>query len=293
MSKKIISYSLWSDIPMYNVGAIRNAEQVSEFYPDWIARFYIGSDVPEETVNKISQQKNTEVVMMDEDNDWQGSLWRFYAVDTNEDVDVVIFRDTDSRLSRREYEAVREWYQSDRCLHIMRDHPYHSETIMAGMWGCRVKPLLNIINENVYDKFNLESVSNLQTVIDDWLKNEHRRTLNKEPNCLKPEHFVTKGIDQRFLRDFLYKMMGKNKILNDDAWIQDSYPMYNCYSGRFDVQRFPGIKELSTGFPTILNEDWNGFIGQVFDENDKPNEDYARLIRERDECIYQDWKKKD
>ena len=93
---------------MYNVGAIRNAEQVSEFYPDWIARFYIGSDVPEETVNKISQQKNTEVVMMDKDNDWQGSLWRFYAVDTNEDVDVVIFRDTDSRLSRREYEAVRE-----------------------------------------------------------------------------------------------------------------------------------------------------------------------------------------
>ena len=67
MSKKIISYSLWSDIPMYNVGAIRNAEQVSEFYPDWIARFYIGSDVPEETVNKISKQKNTEVVMMDED----------------------------------------------------------------------------------------------------------------------------------------------------------------------------------------------------------------------------------
>jgi hypothetical protein len=39
--KKIISYSLWGDLPLYTVGAISNAKQAKEIYPGWICRFYI------------------------------------------------------------------------------------------------------------------------------------------------------------------------------------------------------------------------------------------------------------
>ena len=291
--KNIISYSLWGDTPMYNIGAIRNAEMAPDIFPEFICRFYLGSDVPKETRDELEKHEHVEIIDVDESNDWQGMFWRFWAVDSEDDVDVVVFRDTDSRLSKREYEAVREWYQSGRCLHIMRDHPFHSEPIMGGMWGVRTKPFMELINNQVYIKNKLPIVSSLRTVISDWLKNEYKRTQNNEPDCMDPINFVTKGIDQRFLRGFVYKMMGYNNLLNNNAWIHDSYPQYNSYSGRFDFQRFPGIKETNTGFPTILYENWNGFIGQVFDENDKPNEEYAELIRQRDECIYRDYPKED
>ena len=39
---------------------------------------------------------------------------------------------------------------------------------------------------------------------------------------------------------------------------------------------------------TNMNDivDWNDFVGQVYDENDVPNEEFASLIKERDEKIY-------
>jgi len=36
--KKIISFSLWGDNPIYTQGAIRNAELAKEVYPDWVCR---------------------------------------------------------------------------------------------------------------------------------------------------------------------------------------------------------------------------------------------------------------
>jgi len=72
------------------------------------------------------------------------------------DWDYLIFRDLDSGMipSRcrpvpllnfvllvgifmREVNAVEEWLESDLPFHIFRDHPYHAEYILAGMWGMR------------------------------------------------------------------------------------------------------------------------------------------------------------
>jgi len=36
MKKKIISFSLWGDKPMYTIGAIKNAKLAEEIYPGWI-----------------------------------------------------------------------------------------------------------------------------------------------------------------------------------------------------------------------------------------------------------------
>jgi hypothetical protein len=60
--------------------------------------------------------------------------WRFSAAMLN-DAEYVIFRDTDSRPSYREARAVLDWTFSGKSLHIMRDHPLHSQNIMGGMWG--------------------------------------------------------------------------------------------------------------------------------------------------------------
>jgi hypothetical protein len=288
MGKKIISFSVWGDTPMYTIGAVRNAELASEIYPDWICRFYLGDDVPKDIVDKLESFDNTEIqIMSHKENDWQGMFWRFYAINLDEDIDMVIFRDTDSRLSLREYEAVREWIQSEKPLHIMRDHPYHSEPIMGGMWGCKVKEILEEINQKVYDEWKFPRTTNMEEVIGHWLKSQREKTRQKLYDAMTEENFVTKGIDQRFLRAIVYD------LLHNDAWIQDSYPQYNCWSGRFDYQQHGKFKERNTGFPAHRGNDWNNFVGQVYDENDVPNQEYASLIFQRDQCMYQDWAKDD
>jgi hypothetical protein len=154
--KKIISFSLWGDNPKYTVGAIRNAELGNIIYPDWICRFYCGKSVPSDIILKLNSYSNVEVVEMEEDGNWSGMFWRFYAC---EDSDVMISRDTDSRLSFREKNAVDEWIESDKGFHIMRDHPYHNTLILGGMWGVRnglLKDIRTLIDQ--YNKGNFWQV---------------------------------------------------------------------------------------------------------------------------------------
>jgi hypothetical protein len=151
--KKIISFSLWGDNPKYTIGAIRNAELTPIIFPSWTSRFYCGKSVPNDIIKTLASLPDTEVIMMDVDGDWTGMFWRFYAC---EDSDIMLSRDTDSRLSSREKLAVDEWLESDKDFHIMRDHPYHNTEILGGMWGVRNGLLNNIkslINEYVKGDF--------------------------------------------------------------------------------------------------------------------------------------------
>ncbi len=133
--QKIISFSLWGDVPKYTVGAVRNAELAKTIYPEWLCRFYIGKSVPEDIVLQLRSFDNTEIVEMDEDGDWTAMFWRFLAADATNVI--VISRDTDSRLNMRERIAVDAWLASDKDFHIMRDHPNHVDKILGGMWGAR------------------------------------------------------------------------------------------------------------------------------------------------------------
>jgi hypothetical protein len=143
--KNVIAYSLWGDKSMYWIGALRNIELASKYYPGWISRFYIDKNCKKELIDTIKGD-NVEVIIVDPNNlnntqNWQpntfqGMFWRFWASE-EPDVDVFLSRDCDSRLSEREVNAVNEWLLSNKLFHIMRDHPYHTTPILGGMWGCR------------------------------------------------------------------------------------------------------------------------------------------------------------
>ena len=51
--KKVISFSLWGNNPIYTVGAIRNAELAQLIYPEWVCRYYIGHCVSDKILNKL------------------------------------------------------------------------------------------------------------------------------------------------------------------------------------------------------------------------------------------------
>ncbi|RXG56009.1 hypothetical protein Avbf_18853 [Armadillidium vulgare] len=83
-------------------------------------------------------------------------MWRFAPLGDDQ-VDVMLSRDLDSEILKREYDAVSEWLNStNKSLHIMRDH-YHFTALpmLGGTWGIRVtKPSqrrrLRIIRQEMF-----------------------------------------------------------------------------------------------------------------------------------------------
>jgi protein O-GlcNAc transferase len=186
--KKIISFSLWGDNPVYTQGAIRNAELAKEIYSDWVCRYYIGKSTPNNIIESLRNFDNTEVIEMDNEGDWTGMFWRFYPAG-EDDVDVVIVRDCDSRLNNREKEAVNEWLNSDKGFHIMRDHPWHTTAILGGMWGSKkgVTP-------------------NIKQQIENYVKGNFWQ------------------VDQNFLRDVIYPTVKNNSLVHDEFFDKKPFP---------------------------------------------------------------------
>jgi hypothetical protein len=140
-----LSFSLWGNQPIYNVGAIKNSELIKDIYPEWKMVLYYDNTVPDQTILKL---KENDVLCIDVTSlNIYGMFWRFLASDI-ENAEYVCFRDCDSRISNREYLAVQEWINSEKTLHVMRDHPAHGIPygnnqlgILGGMWGIKSKQL--------------------------------------------------------------------------------------------------------------------------------------------------------
>lgn len=142
--KKIISFSLYGCDPKYTYGAICNAEIAKIIYPDWICRFYYGSSVPSNIIDRLSKYDNVELVHMIEDNKISYMTWRFLAYDDS-DVEIILSRDTDSRLSFREKKLVDLFISSNYVFHDIRDHYLHMH-IMGGMWGMKKGAISSMVD---------------------------------------------------------------------------------------------------------------------------------------------------
>jgi hypothetical protein len=189
--KKIIAFSLYGDNPKYCVGAIKNVLLQPEIYPEWICRIYYNYTVPEYYINEL-KKLNVELVDMSNTNlNGFGMFWRFMVYDDKE-VERFIVRDTDSRLNTREKEAVDQWIESDKNLHIMRDHPQHGVLILGGTWG---------------------------------MKNDHKFNMSEMINTyLKDKNLFNYGDDQRFLIK-IHKAYMDSMICHDDFFdFPNNYP---------------------------------------------------------------------
>ena len=167
--KKIISFSLWGDNPVYVLGAILNADIAMTEWEGWICRFYVSPNVPESAIQELESRDNVEVIRMEQDESWNGMFWRFYAAGDH-DVSVAIFRDADSRLSVRDKAAVGEWIATDKGIHIMRDNCQHGWEICGGAWGAKDNALCEI--KNFIDDFDYKMISNKHGIDQIWLSKD-------------------------------------------------------------------------------------------------------------------------
>jgi protein O-GlcNAc transferase len=186
-TKKIISFSLWGEDEKYTIGALRNVQIARKLFPDWICRFYLGTSVPEYIKESLKNSKNTEVIEMKEAGDWSGMFWRFLPC-SEEDVEVMISRDTDSRLGKREKCAIDEWMESDKNFHIMRDHPWHGTEILGGMWGAK----RGVLNQ-------------MKTLMEDYEKGDFWQ------------------VDQNFLKEKVYSLVVNDSVVHDEFFNYENF----------------------------------------------------------------------
>ena len=196
---KVISFSLWGTDLKYLIGAIRNAELALEIYPGWECWYYVGTSVPYPIINKLTEHDHVKIIRKHNFGDWTSMLWRFEpAADPN--VEVMISRDTDSRLNMREKSAVDEWLESDKGFHIMRDHPYHKFPVLGGMWGAKKDTIPDMIEltynwggDNTYGTdYGFFAHSILPTLSEDNIM-IHDEFFDKKPFPTKRENFEFVG----------------------------------------------------------------------------------------------------
>lgn len=149
--KKIISYSLYNQRPKDCINAIINCLLIPHIYPGWVARFYIDDTIPKAIDQLLQSFDHVEIVRMPRGTGSERMLWRFLPCSDNAYDQVMISRDADSWVSVREKVCVDAWLASNKNFHIIRDHCYHSQKIMGGMWGSR-NYILSKMNEMV-EKF--------------------------------------------------------------------------------------------------------------------------------------------
>lgn len=131
---KVVSFCLWGNELDYTIGAIKNSRLLTSIYPGWEGWFYCSEDVSKSVKEEIA--KNARVISVPHNKGVEGTFWRMQPM-LESGVDIVIMRDTDSRINSREKAAVDFWLSSGKTAHIMRDHPAHVWPIMSGMWGCK------------------------------------------------------------------------------------------------------------------------------------------------------------
>lgn len=176
---KVISFALWGNNQKYIGGAKPNMEFAKQHYPGWTLRVHcepqhadfmasIGYEVRTKTITRGS---------------WEGLFWRFEPV-ADPDVDTFISRDLDSRLSPRESAAVREWMESGKFGHVMRDHLEHDVPMLGGMWGCH---------------HDAAFAENFMEMMKRW------------------EHWDRRGVDQDFLAVRVWPSFEHRALIHDSA----------------------------------------------------------------------------
>jgi hypothetical protein len=178
----IFSFSLYGNERKYTEGLLENIKLINHNYPLWHIWVYLGDDVRPETKALYSPYFNVTLIEINVSG-LLTKFFRYFPIDSP-DVDICIVRDADSRVNDRDNICIKDFIDSDKLFHIIRDHPNHRHLIMAGMWGIKKGCLTESIN-------GLFSIWKQSNTIDFWS-------------------------DTKFLVDYIYPRIKNKCLIHDD-----------------------------------------------------------------------------
>lgn len=157
---------------------IDNVNIINERFPEWYIFIYFNG-IPSWANTILSAHSNVRMIPS-QFPDNRSMLERFCAIDVP-NVKMMCVRDADSRIHTRDEWCIRQFIESDKQIHIIRDHPHHDWYILGGIWGLR-----NPIDFSMKDTIHTY-ISQNQNV---W------------------------SIDMNFLRDVIYPKFCSNALIH-------------------------------------------------------------------------------
>ena len=216
---KIISISVWGGNPRYIQGAIKQIQLAKKFYPDWKVRIY---------TDDVTHYKNLDVECIMGDTSF-GMFWRFLPMFESDD-NIVMVRDSDSRITVRESKAINEWLGTDKKFHTFRDHDAHFEFPII---GCAFA-LKGKLSQKAYENMTR-------------YKNTHAYL-----------------VDQLYLRDIVYPEIKSSMLVHSmhEGWFKETReklvnPFSFCGNGydENDMPLYPPTLKECAGFdPSLVDK---------------------------------------
>ena len=128
-----------------------NIENNATLMPGWVSVVYVSESVYSQ-YGQILRKLPCKIVKVKSEENQISTIWRFFATDLV-DSELILFRDCDSIITEREIVLINHWVNSNQALHIIRDHPSHVSSIMAGLCGVRKKRIQNLLEAFRNTKF--------------------------------------------------------------------------------------------------------------------------------------------
>ena len=122
---KVFSFCIYGNERNYYEGLLENIQIIREYFPEFEIYVYKGICDPDwifENCKVIETEREGAINM----------LYRYLPLTFS---DIGFVRDADSRIYERDRWCIREFLKSSKNYHIIRDHFYHKEPIMGGIFG--------------------------------------------------------------------------------------------------------------------------------------------------------------
>ena len=132
----VFSFCLYGpENPRYYPGMLENIYLAGIYYPTWKVYVYVGTDVPDTFVQRMSACTNV-VIRNTGITGANNMIERFFAID-EDDVELMMVRDADSRIHWRDRWCINDFLKTNLIGHTIRDNIEHTAKLMGGLWGMR------------------------------------------------------------------------------------------------------------------------------------------------------------
>lgn len=227
---KIISMSVFGNNPRYIVGGKRQYELAKKYYPDWKVRIYT------DNIDNFKDLDNIDLIEITDSS--FGMFWRFLPMFEDKD-NIVMVRDSDSRITPREVQCIEEWLDSGKSFHTFKDHDAHYNFPIIGCSfaykGTFSKDLLNFMTKYM---------------------NENK----------------SYGNDENFLRDYIYPLIKDDILIHSmrEGWFGETRKKLKnkysfCGNGYYEND-MPIYPESFTDFSFNKDDINNKFDGGLLNE---------------------------
>tara|TARA_Y100001970_G_scaffold284650_1_gene402446 strand:- start:3585 stop:4715 length:1131 start_codon:yes stop_codon:yes gene_type:complete len=252
--EKIVSFYLYDMENISYIGILKNIELYKEAYPDIKCYVYVVKDNVTKNMIKTIKKKGGVIKTCVDIPEWYKKILNILPYEN--DNKLFLSRNSESRLLEREQKAIEKFLAQRYNLNIIRDNPNQHKVIPCGLWG----------SKSINDKLlRLKIMEWCLYYINEWDKKEkefieQQEIRNKLDNDAE-EHEKINVIEEEFdlvlhvgnIEDYIFKEIYEKQKKNVYAITV--------------IQDFEGIQFKD--HLDIVRKD-NEYIGEIFDENNKP-----------------------